>query len=327
MKARELFLFIVLLILGFWTLVPNQSFAEQYPDRPIEIVIPNAAGSSMDIGARMIGAELEKILHTKIIPTNRPGAGTVLGTEAVIRAKKDGYTLLYGDFCSALIIAPIVNPKIVHYDPFKDVEPLGFHFFFPNIITVRSDSPWKTFSELIDHVKKNPKKVRFCTMGTNTLPHLVLEMIQDITGTQFIHVPFAGGESLMVGVLGGHVEVTCVSPFLVKPHVDAQKARMLLITNKTHAFPEIPTITELGYKQSLPSPGFGLYAPAGIPAEVKNILVLAMEKAVKNTKQKVEQTPLWGVCEYKSPLELRKMWEEEYQKIYEIATKAGLRKP
>lgn len=327
MKTRKLFLFFVLFIIGLWILAPNESFGEQYPNRSIELVIPNTAGSSMDIGARMIAAELEKILDTKIIPNNKPGAGTVLGTEAVIRAKKDGYTLLYCDFCSALIFAPIVNPQVVHYDPSKDVEPLGFHFFFPNIIIVRSDSPWKTFSELIDYVKKNPKKVRFSTMGVNTLPHFVLEMIQDMTGTRFIHVPFAGGESVIVAVLGGHVEVTCVSPFMVMPHLETGKVRMLLVTNKMPAFPEIPTITELGYKQSLPVPGFGLYAPAGIPEEVKKILVPAMEKAVKNTRPKVEQTPLWGICEYKSPPEQRKMWEEEYRKIYDIATKAGLRKP
>jgi len=90
------------------------------------------------------------------------------------------------------------------------------------------------------------------------------------------------------------------------------------------AFPEIPTITELGYKASLPIAGFGLYAPAGIPEEAKNVLIPAMEKAVRKTKSKVEE--MWGVIQYKSPLEQRKMWEEEYQKIFEIATQIGLRK-
>jgi tripartite-type tricarboxylate transporter receptor subunit TctC len=100
--------------------------------------------------------------------------------------------------------------------------------------------------------------------------------------------------------------------------------KILLINSKMAAFPEIPTITELGYKESLPVAGFGLYAPAGIPEEARKVLIPAIEKAVRNTKSKVEE--MWGVIQYKSPLEQRKMWEEEYQKIYEIATKIGFRK-
>jgi len=323
-RTKRQFFFTVPIMLGLAILAPSVLFAERFPDHPIQLVIPNAAGSSMDLGGRMIAAELEKILGTNIIPTNKPGAGTVLGTDTVIRAKKDGYTLLYNDLQSALIIAPIINPEIVHYDPSKDVEPLGFHFLFPNTITVRSDSPWKTFLELIDYAKKNPGKARFSTMGIGTLPNLLLEMIQAMTGAQFTHIPFKGGESVVTAVLGGHVEATCHSLAGVKPHVDAGKMRILLINNKMPAFPEIPIITELGYKESLPIAGFGLYAPAGIPEEARKVLIPAIEKAVRNTKSKVEE--MWGVIQYKSPSEQRKMWEEEYQKIYEIATKIGLRK-
>jgi tripartite-type tricarboxylate transporter receptor subunit TctC len=325
MKLRHLTFLAILVMLGLGTLVPCVSFAQRYPDRPIQLVIPNVPGSSMDLGARMIASELEKSLGTKIIPNNRPGAGTVMGTDLVVRSKKDGYTLLYGDFSSALIVAPILNPEVVHYDPAKDVEPLGLHFLFPNVFTVRAESPWKTFRELIDYAKKEPRKVRVSTMGVGSLPHFLLEMIQATTGTQFNHVPFEGGESVITAVLGGHVEATFQALVRVKSHVDAGKMRILLTNNKMPAFPEIPTITELGYKQSLPIAGFGLYAPAGIPEEAKSVLVPAIEKAVKNTKPKVDQ--LFGVIDYKTPSEQRKMWEEEYKKIYEVATKIGLRKP
>ena len=325
MKARHLTFFALLFVLVLGTLPAPSSFAQRYPDRPIQLVIPNVAGSSMDLGARMIASELEKILGAKVIPNNRPGAGTVLGTDAVVRAKKDGYTLLYGDFSSALIVAPILNPEVVHYDPSKDVEPLGLHFLFPNVFTVRGDAPWKTFRELIDYAKKEPRKVRVSTMGVGSLPHFLIEMIQAITGAQFNHVPFEGGESVITAVLGGHVEATFQALVRVKSHVDAGKMRILLTNNKMPAFPEIPTITELGYKQSLPIAGFGLYGPAGIPEEVKSILVSAIEKAVRNTKPKVDQ--LYGVIDYKTPLEQKKLWEEEYRKIYEVATKIGLRKP
>jgi tripartite-type tricarboxylate transporter receptor subunit TctC len=146
-----------------------------------------------------------------------------------------------------------------------------------------------------------------------------------MTGTQFIHVPFEGGAPVVTAVLGGHVEL-CADAFAnIKPHADAGKMKVLLITYKMPAFPEIPTITELGYKQKLPVGWMGVYAPAGIPEEAKKVLVPAIEKAVKNSKPKIEQ--LWAVCEYKSPLEQRNLWEEQYKQIYDIAIKIGLRKP
>ena len=322
MKVRRLSIFAVLFVLGLGMLAPSPSLAV-YPDRPIQLIVPYVAGATGDITARMLAEELEKILGAKIISLNKPGASAVLGTDAVVRSKKDGYTLLYAG-ASAMIYAPVSNPEIVHYDPFKDVEPLGFHYFFPQTITVRSDAPWKTFAELIDYAKKNPGKLRVSTIGVGSTPHFILEMIMSITGTQFIHVPFEGGETVMTALLGGHVEVTCDGFAKVKPHADAGKMKVLLITNKMPAFPEIPTITELGYKQSLFATWFALYAPSGIPEEARKVLVPAIEKAVNLTKPKIEK--MGSIAEYKPPAEIRKMTEEDYKKALEIAKRIGLRK-
>jgi tripartite-type tricarboxylate transporter receptor subunit TctC len=322
MKPRQLFFKVVLFWVGIGLLSAPGAFA-RYPDRPIQLIIPYVAGATGDITARMLAEELEKILGGKIIPVNKPGASAVLGTDAAIRSKKDGYTLLYAG-ASALIYAPVSNPEIVHYDPFKDVEPLGFHYFFPQTITVRSDAPWKTFPELIDYAKKNPGKLRVSTIGVGSTPHFILEMMMAITGTQFTHVPFEGGETVMTALLGGHVEVTCDGLAKVKPHADAGKMRVLLITNKMPAFPEIPTITEFGYKQNLFATWFALYSPSGIPEEVRRVLVPAIEKAVNLTKARVDK--MGSLVEYKSPAELKKMTEEDYKKALEIAKRIGLGK-
>jgi len=322
MKARHPFFFALLFVLGLAILAPCASFAA-YPDRPIQLVIPYVAGATGDITARMLADELEKILGTKIIPTNKPGASTILGVESVVRGKKDGYTLVYAG-PTATVYIPVTNPEIIHYDPVKDLEPLGLHYIFPQTITVRSDAPWKTFHELVDYVKKNPGKVRVSTIGVGSQPHFVLEMVQAITGTQFTHVPFEGGESVVAAVLGGHVEATSDGFAKMKPHMEAGKLKVLLITNKMPVYPDIPTITELGYKQRLYATYFCVYAPGGVPEEVKKILVPAIEKAVKITMPKIEQ--MGSIAEYKSPSEVRKMREEEYKQIYEIATKMGLRK-
>jgi len=223
-----------------------------------------------------------------------------------------------------MIYAPVSNPEIVHYDPFKDVEPLGFHYFFPQTITVRSDSPWKTFPELVDHAKKNPGKLRVSTIGVGSTPHFILEMAMSITGTQMTHVPFEGGETVMTALLGGHVEVTCDGLAKVKPHAEAGKMRVLLITNKMPSFPQIPTITEFGYKESLFATWFALYAPSGIPEEARKVLVPAIEKAVNLTKARIDK--MGSLAEYKNPAEIMKMTQEDYKKALEIAKRIGLRK-
>lgn len=325
MKGRHFYFvfFAVLVLLGSGMLMPSTSLAAGYPDHTIQLIITNVAGAQMDITGRLLAEELGNILGQKVIAMNKPGAGGVLGTDAALRSKKDGYTLLYGT-ASAMVYAPVSNPEVVHYDPMKDAEPLGLHYFFPQTITVKSDAPWKTLAEFVDYAKKNPGKIRVSTMGVGSQPHFVLEMLQAITGIQLTHVPFEGGESVITAVLGGHVEATCDTLAKVKGHVQGGKMRMLLISNKMPGYGDIPTITELGYKQSLPGGWFAMYAPAGIPEEVKKILVPAVEKAVKATKAKIDA--LGNLCEYKSPAEVKKITEEESKKALEISKKMGLRK-
>lgn len=303
-------------------LVPSASFAQRYPDHQIQLIIPNMAGAIIDISARMLADELGQILGQKIIPINKPGVGSVLGTEAALRAKKDGYTLLYASN-SAFVYVPASNPTIVHYDPIKDAEPLGVHYFFPQTITVRGDAPWKTFPELIDYAKKNPNKLRAGTIGAGSIPHFDLEMIENITGTQFTHVPFEGGEAVTSALLGGHVELIC-DAFSKQKLAYEGRMRILLVTNKTPMVPKVPTIAELGYNATLPGGWFGMYAPAGIPEEARKVLVPAVEKAIKNTKPKVDQ--LGNICDYKTPAEMRQMTEDEYKVALQIATRMGLRK-
>jgi tripartite-type tricarboxylate transporter receptor subunit TctC len=317
-------IFLFLFLPGLVILAPPSLRAAGYPDHPVQLVITNVAGAMVDITGRMLAEEMGPILGQKIIPNNKPGAGTVLGTDFVLRSKKDGYTLLYGSG-SGFVYAPASNPEVVKYDPLKDGEPLGLHYFSPIAIAVRSDAPWKTFADLVDYTKKNPGKVRVSTMGVGSVPHFVLELIQSITGTQFTHVPFEGGESIITAVLGGHVEATCDTLPKVKPHSESGKMRILLMTNKAAAFPTVPTLTELGYKRSLPGAWFSMYAPAGIPEDVRKVLVPAVEKAVKNTKSRIDA--LGNVCEYRPPQEVRKMVEQEYKMATEIAIKIGMRKP
>jgi tripartite-type tricarboxylate transporter receptor subunit TctC len=322
--TTRLFVFALLFMFGLVPLVPSASCAAGYPDHPIQLIVPNVAGALMDINGRLVAEELGNILGQKVVVMNKPGAGTVLGTEAALRSKKDGYTLLYAS-AAAFVSAPASTPEVVRYDPARDAEYLGVHVFMPSVVGVKADAPWKTLPEFVDYAKKNPGKIRMTSIGVGSTTHFCIEVFQSITGTRVTHVPFEGGETVITAVLGGHVESTMDSFSKLKPHAEAGRMRILMISPKRAASPEIPTLAELGYKGSLPSTWFGMFAPAGMPEDVKKVLVPAVEKAIKNTKAKVEQ--LGGTLDYKSPADMRKQRDDEYKQIYEIAVALGLRKP
>ncbi len=310
-------------IYGFTSEVPT-THAQTYPDRPIQLVIPVPPGVVLDLTGRLVAEELTRILKTQVVVLNKPGASMVLGTDQVARSKKDGYTIAYTN-TSAIVYSRVTNPETVPYDPLKDLEPLGLHLFFPLTLSVRTDSPWKTFRELIDYAKNNPGKLRVTTPGQGTVDHFNLEIIQMLTGAQFTHVPMKG-EQVISALLGGHVEVVSDALSKLIPHLDSGKLRILLITKKMAGFPDIPTINELGYKQDLFSAWAGFYAPAGIPGEVKRTLVPAIEKAINNRESREKINKMGFSVDYKPPEELRNLSIEYYERASAVAKRLGIGK-
>jgi len=319
------FLFIVVLFSVVYQLNIGISavHAQPYPTHPVQLLTPGTPGLMQDITCRLFGEEVGKILNTPIIVMNKPGASMTLATDAVVRSKKDGYTLLYAS-ATPLIYAPITNPKVVPYDPLRDLEPLGGEAVFPFTITVQEGSPWKTFPELLDYAKKNPGKLRVATPGILSTDNFNVQVVQALTGAQFTHVPMASGPA--IALLGGHVEVTFSPITEVSQYVQAGKLRLLLLSTKLAQFPHVPTIRDFGYKQDLFTGWFAFFAPAGIPDEVKKVLVPAVEKAFKNPELKAKVEKLEFSVDYKSPEEFKKMWVEEYQRASAIAEKLGIKK-
>ena len=299
--------------------------AQSYPSHPINLIVTMDPGAGADTAGRHLAEELSKILKTQVIVINKPGAGSTLGADFVVKSKKDGYTLLYAT-ASSVVYTKATNPEVVPFDPVKDLEPLGLHCFFPVTVVVQQTSPWKTFGELIDYARKNPGGVRVSVPGQGNIDHLNVEIIKSLTDTQFTIVPFKGAGAAMTALLGNHVDVAAISVPLASPHVKAGKLRNLLLSNKMREFQEVPTLTELGYKQDLLYPWFALYAPAGIPDEVKNVLVPAIEKAVKNPEMEAKLEKLGFMVEYRSPAELRNLQESDYARARPLAVKLGLGK-
>jgi len=299
--------------------------AQPFPNKPVQMIISNPAGGGGDVNARIMMPEVEKALGQQIIAVNKAGASDTIGTDAVVKSKKDGYTLCYTS-SAAMVYARVTEPASVPYDPVKDLDPVAHHTFFPLSVAVQASSPWKTFNELVDYAKKNPGKLRVSTAGMGSTANFDVEITQSLTGAQFTHVPFKGGEAVTTALLGGHVEVSydIVGKFL--PHVEAGKVRLLLVSRKIPFLPDLPTITELGYKRELLSGWHGVFAPAGIPEEIRKILVSAFEKGVKSPEARARIEKLGYVVEYRRPEEVRKMIIDDYETAKGIAAKLGLGK-
>ena len=299
--------------------------AQPYPNRPIQMIISNPAGGGGDVNARIMVPEVEKALGQQIIAVNKPGASDTVGTDALAKSKKDGYILGYTS-SAAMVYARVTEPAGVPYDPVRDLDPLALHTFFPLSVAVQASSPWKTFNELVDYAKKNPGKLRVSTAGMGSTANFNVEITQSLTGAQFTHVPFKGGEAVVTALLGGHVEVSydIVGKFL--PHVEAGKVRLLLVSRKVSSLPNLPTIKELGYSRDLLSGWHAMFGPAGLPEDVKKVLVPAIEKAMKKPEGKAKIEKMGYVVEYKSPEELRKLIIDDYETAKAIGVKLGLGK-
>jgi tripartite-type tricarboxylate transporter receptor subunit TctC len=321
-----------MLIFGLFLTVYGFAFgavavmAQSFPNRPIQLIVPIPPGGGGDVNARILLDELGKNLGTQVIVVNKPGAMDTLGTAATAISKKDGYTLGYSS-AAAMVYTRVMNSENVHYDPVADFDHLGLHSFFPLCLAVQESSPWKTFGDLLDYAKKNPGKIRVSIAGLGGASHLNLEMIHTLTGAQFTYIPYKGGEAVITSLLGGHVEASFDAIGKFSPHVDAGKLRVLLISKKYSMYPNIPTITELGFKQDLFSGWFGFVAPVGIPEEAKKALIPAIEKAVKNPGLKAKVEEKGYVVEYRSPAEFKKLIVSDYEAAHTLAVKLGLSKP
>jgi tripartite-type tricarboxylate transporter receptor subunit TctC len=320
MKRIQFFPVVFSFMFSLIFLLPSLQ-AQTYPSQPIQLIITLAPGDGLDVTGRAIAEQLTKILNTPIIPINKTGGGGTLGTDHVVKSKKDGYTILYTN--SNLIYTLATNPDTVPYNPFQDLEPLCQSGSVPLLIAVQAESPWKSFQELVNYIKKNPGKVRGGTTGIGTIGHFVYEIIQKETGTSITLVPFKGATPMFTALLGGHVEIAHPSLSVISPHLASGKVRALLTSKKIPEHPNIPTLTELGYKRDIPSVWNAFFIPAGVSDSVKKILVSALEKSIKSPDVINIMQKIGYVHDYRSGDEVKKSMPEEYLILKELIKTMG----
>jgi len=297
--------------------------AQPYPKGPISLVIPLTPGDATDLAARAMGLELSRLLGVPVVPLNRPGAGAALGTESVVKAPKDGYTILI-TINAALTFRRVLEPESVHYDPLADLTPLGLTTRIPSVLALRPDLPYKSFQEMVGHAKRNPDAVHVGTVGAGSVGDFSVQMVNSLTGIEITMVPFKGASPAMTAALGGHVEGVALALGALAGQLRSGAVRGIAISAKVPEFPALPTLRELGYAQDLPAVWLAFFAPAGIPAEAAGALVPAIEKVAKDPAVSARLAALGMLQDYAPPAKLTEEIRAEHRTVEQIAKRAGL---
>lgn len=257
------------------------SMAQDWPNRPLKIVVPFASGGNTDVVARMVAIRLQDILGQGVIVENKAGAGGVIATDFVAKSSPDGYTLLMSS-TGPHTVMPAMMPKIP-YDAVKDLIPISNVTRNAQVLLVHPSLPAKTVPELIALLKKEPGKYAFGSGGVASTTHMSGELFKSMAGVNMIHVPYKGGAPLAISSIGGDVPISFNNMFDALPHIRSGKLRGLAVTSTTRQsqLPDLPTLAELGLTGYDSGPWNGLVAPARTPPEIIARLATAVQRIVR----------------------------------------------
>ena len=273
-KAAAGVLLAVLLGSAGWT------SAQTYPARVIRIIVPQSAGGSTDLVARPIAKIMAESIGQPIIVDNRPGAGSIVGCDAVAKSPPDGYTLLM--VAASFSISPSLV-KQLPYDALRDFSPITQVSAFPNILVVQSSSSIKSAGEFITYAKANPGKLNYGSSGIGTGTHLSTEMLKYMAGIDLVHVPYKGGAPSVAALLAGQVQVVLATISTALPHVKSGALRALAVTTAQRwpSVPDLPTLAEAGLAGYDYTSWVGLLAPAKTPSAIVSRLWNEAAKAAR----------------------------------------------
>jgi len=241
--------------------------AQDYPTKPIRIIIPSTPGGGTDYIGRLMGNKLHELNGWDVVPENKPGAGTALGLAEAARAPAEGYDLVIGQSDNVTLIPLLMK---VAYDPVKDLAPVALVATTPMVLLVSDKSPYKTLPEVIAAAKKNPGSIAYGTSGTGGGVHIAMEMLQHEAGFKMQHVPYKGSAPALADLMGGHLQFAGSSISSAATLIQSGKIRALAVTSlkRNPALPDVPTVAELGYPDFSVVTFYGVLAPAKTPTSV-----------------------------------------------------------
>jgi tripartite-type tricarboxylate transporter receptor subunit TctC len=306
-------------------LAPAAAFAQDYPkQKPITLIVAQAAGSATDQMARILSAKLSSVLGQQIVIDNRAGGGGVIGSQMVADAAPDGYTLLL-----ASISTHGINPALYKTLPYKAVEgftPIGWTGFTANLIVVNAELPVKTLAELVEYSKKNPDKLTVATAGNGSSQHLATELLKARTGMQVLHVPYKGSGPMSTAVMSG--EASWMMPAIPTglTAVRSGKVRPLAVSSKARSakLPDVPTIAETVADYEVTT-WYGLMGPAKLPANVVETLNAAIKTSLADpdVRAKLEAAGLEG--RFSTPAEFGEFVKAEIDRWTKVAADANIK--
>jgi tripartite-type tricarboxylate transporter receptor subunit TctC len=286
--------------------------AQAYPTRSVRVIVPTAPGGAPDIVARLMGTWLSERLGQQFVIENRPGGGSNIGTEAVVRAPPDGYTILLASSTNA--INATLYEKL-NYNFIRDIMPVAGIIRFPLVMVVNLSVPAKTVPEFTAYAKAKPGKINLGSPGIGTPPHVAGELFKMMAGVEMVHVPYRGGAPVMTDLLGGQVQVLFGSTSLTIEQIRAGKLRPLAVTTATRweGLPDIPTVGDFvpGYEASAV---FGLGAPKKTPDEIIDKLNKEINAGLADPKLKARLVDLGGTVLVGSPADFGKLVTDDTEK-------------
>jgi len=302
--------------------VSRFAWAQAYPTRPVRIIVGFAAGGAPDILARLIGQGLSERLGQQFIVENRPGAGTNIATEAVVRAPPDGYALLqFGP--SSAINATLY--KKLNFNFSHDIAPVASIVRIPMVMLVNPSLPAKTVPEFIAYAKANPGKVSMASTGVGSTPHMTGEMFKMMADIELVHVPYRGGTAVVADLIGGQVQVLFVGTETIE-HIRSGKLRAIAVTTTTRLdlLPDIPTVGEFlpGFEASV---WFGIGAPRNTPPDIIEKLNKEINAALEDPKLKARLAELGGTVLAGSPDDFGKLIVDDTEKWAKVIKSAGIK--
>ena len=306
------------------SLISNPLTAQEFPTRPVTIIVAQPPGGGTDIISRIVGEQLSKQLGQPVIIANRPGAGTVVGTVAAANAPPDGYTMLAG-----LIANMAVNPSLfanLAYDPVRDFGPVGMMAEFPFAVVVSNNFPAHSIKELIAIAKSRPGEINFASGGNGTGQHLSTELFMLMTGTKLTHVPYRGASPAYTDVISGRTPVFFDNLASALGQIKGGNVRALAVTGKERSplLPDVPTVAESGVPAYDYYVWFGLWAPKKTPPSIIEKLHAELEKALADPAVKARIAEDAGVPMHMPLADIDPFLKAEIEKWADVVKRAGI---
>jgi len=301
----------------------GHAFADAYPSRPLHLFVGYAPGSAPDIVARLIGQSLSDRLGQAVIVENKPGAGTILSTEAVVRAAPDGYTLL-------TVATPNMISGLLHanlsFEFIRDIAPVGCIGLTPFVMIINPEFPAKTVAEFIAYAKANPGKINMASNGTGNLTHVSGELFKMMTGVNLVHVPYRGDVEAQADLISGRAQVMFSPIISAMGHIKAGSLRALAVTTKSRldSMPDVPTVGETvpGYEVL---GGLGLGAPSATPPDIIDRLSRELAAGVGDDKVKSRLIDLGNIPTVMTPAQYRALLVSDTEKWAKVIKFADIK--